>query len=80
MSSQSVELILPKEELELLSELAKRERKSLSDVTSLAVSMWLKKERELFKAREKMRTLGDGIFDGPEDLASNHDDYLYRKG
>lgn len=79
MNTQRIELTLPEEDLEFLKELAKKEEKTVSDITSRVVLNWLKNEHELNKAREKMRVLGGGIFSGPEDLAENHDNYLYGK-
>lgn len=79
MDTIVIEVQLPPERYEQLETVAQIQRVSVAEVAQKAVVEWLDEQARLDRARALMRTLGQGLGEGPpqRDVARNHDAYLY---
>lgn len=81
MTTVTIDLQLSTEQMEQLTEVAQVRQSAVSETLQLAVIEWLEQQWQLHQARQKMRSLGQGLAAGsqPHDKAQNHDQYLYRQ-
>ncbi len=77
----TLELELPTRHYEQLSTVAKMRERSVADIVQDVLVEWLEEQARLEHARALMRELGHGLGEGagPNDVARNHDNYLYRR-
>ena len=74
---KTVSVLLGDEDFEALQIEAQKASKNIADLLDEIVQDWLTQEKMKQKARKLLYDIGDGVGEGPEDLASNHDGYLY---
>ncbi|MEW5767189.1 MAG: hypothetical protein AB1797_06120 [bacterium] len=67
----------PKKEFGVLRKMAEGEKKPVPEVTSAIILDWLQHNQGFSQAKRFMLRLREGLFEGPEDLAENHNRYLY---
>jgi len=78
MSIINVELNFSPKQISQLDEIARKQQITLAETLQLIVTQWLEQQSQLFLARSKMRTLGQGLDAGspPHNVAQKHDDRL----
>lgn len=77
MEGVALQVSIPKKEFVILNQIAESEKKPVPEVTSNIISSWLHHNQELNQAKNFMLKLRNGLFEGPDDLAENHNKYLY---
>ena len=75
----TIDLQLSTKQMEQLNEMAQVRQSAVPETLQLAVSEWLEQQWQQHQARQKMRTLGQGLAAScaPHDKAKYHDKYLY---
>ena len=75
-----VQVELPVQQYEQLTQMAQRRQQRITEVAELAMTEWLARQARLEQARTRMRELGQGLGEGKTRTAArNHDAILYRK-
>jgi len=75
-----LQLELPVQQYEQLSQMAQRRQQQITEVAELAMAEWLARQVRLDQARMRLRELGQGLGAGKtHTVARNHDAMLYRK-
>ena len=82
MDTVSIQLELVPQQYERLAEVARARRLSAAELAQRAIIEWLEQQTRIEHGRLLMRELGQGIgeSDRADDIASNHDVYLYGRG
>jgi len=78
MEGVALQVSIPKKEFTILNQIAENEKKPIPEVTSAIILDWLHHNQELEQAKGFLIKLRNGLFEGPDDLAENHDKYLYK--
>lgn len=81
MTTMTIDLKLSPDQLMQLEEVTRTRQMIATDAIQLAVTEWLDQQWRLQQARQKMRTLGQGLGQGlaPHNVSQNHDAYLYKR-
>ena len=74
---KTVDITILEEDFEFMLAKASMERKSIQKLLADVFQEWLQKERKKSDARKLIYKIGEGVGEGPDDLARNHDKYLY---
>ena len=74
---KTVDITILEEDFEFMLAKASMERKSIQTLLADVFQEWLQKERKKSDARKLIYKIGEGVGEGPDDLARNHDKYLY---
>jgi hypothetical protein len=79
MSANAVELKLPPQQYQQLADLARLQRRPITEVAETAVAEGLANQERLERARVLMSELGRGLgaSSAEHDVAREHDAYLY---
>ncbi len=77
MEGIALQVSIPKKEFTVLNQIAESEKKPVPEITSAIILDWLQHNQELKQAKTFLLKLRKGLFEGPKDLAENHDKYLY---
>jgi hypothetical protein len=79
MDTVSIQLELGPQQYERLAKAARARSLSASELAQRAIAEWLEQQAQIERGRLLMRELGQGIgkSDRADDIASNHDVYLY---
>ena len=75
---KTIEIPVLEEDFEFISAKASTEDKPIQKLLADVFQEWLQKERKRNEARKLLYKIGEGVGEGPDDLARNHDKYLYR--
>ncbi|MFH0774618.1 MAG: hypothetical protein V2A53_03875 [bacterium] len=78
MEGVALQVSIPKKEFTILNQIAENKKKPIPEVTSAIILDWLHHNQELNQAKSFLLKLRKGLFEGPDDLAENHDKYLYK--
>jgi Arc/MetJ-type ribon-helix-helix transcriptional regulator len=81
MNEIAIELKLPSQHYQALTDVAQSRERSVAELVQSAVVEWLERQARLEHARALMRELGQGLSEGesPHDVARHHDAYLYAR-
>ena len=74
---KTVEISIQEEDFEFISAKSSIERKPIQKLLADVFQEWLQKERKRSETRKLLYKIGEGVGEGPDDLARNHDKYLY---
>ncbi|MBC8233374.1 hypothetical protein H8E77_27820 [bacterium] len=74
---KTIEISIQEEYFEFISAKSSIERKPIQKLLADVFQEWLQKERKRSEARKLLYQIGEGLGEGPDDLARNHDKYLY---
>ncbi|MBM3240563.1 hypothetical protein FJZ31_30125 [Candidatus Poribacteria bacterium] len=74
---KTIEISIQEEDFEFISAKANIERKPIQGLLADVFQDWLQKERKRNEVRKLIYKIGEGLGEGPGDLARNHDKYLY---
>ena len=74
---KTIEISIQEEDFEFISAKSSIERKTIQKLLADVFQEWLQKERKRSEARKLLYKIGEGLGEGPDDLARNHDKYLY---
>ena len=79
MTTLTIDLQLSTEQIEQLNAMAQVRQAAVPETLQLAVTEWLEQQWQHHLARQKLRSLGQGLgtSSGPHDKAQRHDQYLY---
>lgn len=79
MDTVSIQLELVPQQYKRLVEAARARSLSTSELAQRAIVEWLERQAQIERGRLLMRELGQGIGESEhaDDIASNHDTYLY---
>lgn len=77
MEGVALQVLIPKKEFTVLNQIAESEKKPVPEITSAIILDWLQHNQDLEQAKSFLLKLRKGLFEGPKDLADNHDKYLY---
>lgn len=77
MEGVALQVSIPKKEFTVLNQIAESKKKSVPEITSAIILDWLHHNQDLEQAKSFLLKLRKGLFEGPKDLADNHDKYLY---
>jgi len=76
-----VQVELPIQQYEQLTQMAQRRQQGVTEVAELAMTEWLARQTRLEQARTRMRELGQGLGEGKtRTIARHHDAMLYNNG
>ena len=70
---------ITEEQRKSLLEIANKDNKSEKQVCFEAIEEYLNRKKSMAAGREIILRLGKGLGKGPDNLADNHDEYLYGK-
>jgi hypothetical protein len=82
MDIMTVQIAIPQDKYELLTEIAKERQKTMSELSAEAILDFVEREVRLRQGREMLLTMPQRAArndDAPPDLAREHDRYLYEE-
>ena len=79
MERKQININLADQELAILVQIAAAAGTSVEELAAKALVDWIKREYETAQGKALLLELGKGLGDGPPDLATAHDRYLYGK-
>lgn len=69
---------LPEQAMQLLMQMAMTRGMPVEELAEKALEDWMRREQDLSRGRAILLELGEGLGEGPPDLAEAHDRYLYK--